>query len=268
MAFTLRVDTPWTYISASALTSAFSDRWYRSNSSVEKRPSRSRGTRSSSFPNPRHQSPTVVPRPIAQAPRRPFAGPGPEGLGHVSLQHLLERFLHEPFQELAVLADEGFDAGGLRATLGPEWSWSESFVSEVDLGNQPLAMTARLSQAVLHTLRDTTGDQSITADSGGYQVLITWAETQGRIEAFGIEGTGIYGAGVKGGPKLDHGGGEKPDHPAGGRRAESGCTASGVAGEASGRRSGSVVAGVLTVCETTAVAVQLQDVDVIRFRSS
>ena len=27
IALTLRVDTPWTYISASALTSAFSDRW-------------------------------------------------------------------------------------------------------------------------------------------------------------------------------------------------------------------------------------------------
>ena len=37
-------------------------------------------------------------------------------------------------------------------------------------------------------------DQSVTADSGGYQALITWAETQGRIEAFGIEGTGSYGA--------------------------------------------------------------------------
>ena len=40
------------------------------------------------------------------------------------------------------------------------------------------------------------GDQSINADSGGYQVLITWAETQGRIEAFGIERTGSYGAGL------------------------------------------------------------------------
>jgi len=50
IALTLRVETPWTYISANALTSAFSDRWYRSNSSVEKRPSRSRGTRNSNFP--------------------------------------------------------------------------------------------------------------------------------------------------------------------------------------------------------------------------
>ena len=33
--------------------------------------------------------------------------------------------------------------------------------------------------------------------------------------------------------------------------------------EASGRRGGSVVVGVLTVCEAIAVAVQLQDVDVM-----
>ena len=30
------------------------------------------------------------------------------------------------------------------------------------------------------------GDQSFVADSGGYQALITWAETHGRLEAFGI----------------------------------------------------------------------------------
>ena len=40
------------------------------------------------------------------------------------------------------------------------------------------------------------GDQSFVADSGGYQCLIRWVETHGRIEAFGIEGTGSYGAGL------------------------------------------------------------------------
>ena len=40
------------------------------------------------------------------------------------------------------------------------------------------------------------GDQSCVADSGGYRALITWAETHGRIEAFGVEGTGSYGAGL------------------------------------------------------------------------
>ena len=39
-------------------------------------------------------------------------------------------------------------------------------------------------------------DQAFVADSGGYQALITWAETHGRIEAFGVEGTGSYGAGL------------------------------------------------------------------------
>ena len=39
------------------------------------------------------------------------------------------------------------------------------------------------------------GDQSFVADSGGYRALITWADTHGRIKAFGIEGTGSYGAG-------------------------------------------------------------------------
>ena len=39
-------------------------------------------------------------------------------------------------------------------------------------------------------------DHAFVADSGGYQALITWAETHGRIDAFGIEGTGSYGAGL------------------------------------------------------------------------
>src|SRR5213080_1259180 len=50
IALTLRVETPCTYISANAATSARSERWYRSNNSVEKRPARSCGTRSSSLP--------------------------------------------------------------------------------------------------------------------------------------------------------------------------------------------------------------------------
>ena len=50
MALTLRVETPWTYISASASTRAFSFRWDRSNSAVENSPLRSRGTRSFRLP--------------------------------------------------------------------------------------------------------------------------------------------------------------------------------------------------------------------------
>ena len=39
-------------------------------------------------------------------------------------------------------------------------------------------------------------DHAFVVNSGGYQALITWAETHGRIDAFGIEGTGSYGAGL------------------------------------------------------------------------
>src|SRR5690606_17236192 len=50
IAFTLRVETPCTYISASVATRTCSERWERSNSSVEKRPARYCGTRSSACP--------------------------------------------------------------------------------------------------------------------------------------------------------------------------------------------------------------------------
>ena len=40
------------------------------------------------------------------------------------------------------------------------------------------------------------GDRSCAADSDGYQQLIAWAERHGRVAAFGIEGTGSYGAGL------------------------------------------------------------------------
>ncbi len=39
-------------------------------------------------------------------------------------------------------------------------------------------------------------DRSFGADSGGYRALIEWAITHGPIGAFGIEGTGSYGAGL------------------------------------------------------------------------
>ena len=38
--------------------------------------------------------------------------------------------------------------------------------------------------------------RTFSADSGGYRQLISWAEAHGPIEAFGIEGTGSYGAGL------------------------------------------------------------------------
>ena len=61
-------------------------------------------------------------------------------------------------------------------------------------------------------------------------------------------------AGVKGGAKVDHGGGGKVDHPAGGAASRR---------EASGRRGGCGVPGLLAVGKTIALAVQLQDVDVM-----
>jgi transposase len=39
-------------------------------------------------------------------------------------------------------------------------------------------------------------DRSFPADSRGYVALAEWAEAFGRVEAFGIEGTGSYGAGL------------------------------------------------------------------------
>jgi len=39
-------------------------------------------------------------------------------------------------------------------------------------------------------------DLTVSADSGGYALLEAWATGLGRIIAFGIEGTGSYGAGV------------------------------------------------------------------------
>ena len=52
------------------------------------------------------------------------------------------------------------------------------------------------------------GDHVFVANAGGYRALIRWADTHGRVEAFGVEGTGSYGAGltwaVRGGPyRLD-----------------------------------------------------------------
>jgi len=40
------------------------------------------------------------------------------------------------------------------------------------------------------------GDLSVSADTGGYTQLEQWARALGRIDRFGIEGTGSYGAGL------------------------------------------------------------------------
>lgn len=40
------------------------------------------------------------------------------------------------------------------------------------------------------------GDLVVAADTGGYTQLEAWARALGRVDAFGIEGTGSYGAGL------------------------------------------------------------------------
>ena len=40
------------------------------------------------------------------------------------------------------------------------------------------------------------GDRAVSADSGGYAQLAAWAQELGRVDRFGIEGTGSYGAGL------------------------------------------------------------------------
>jgi transposase len=40
------------------------------------------------------------------------------------------------------------------------------------------------------------GDVTVTVDTGGYARLLEWAQGLGRVETFGIEGTGSYGAGL------------------------------------------------------------------------
>jgi transposase len=48
----------------------------------------------------------------------------------------------------------------------------------------------------INTLGVRLADRSFAADSGGYIQLAEWAESLGRIESFGIEGTGSYGVGL------------------------------------------------------------------------
>jgi transposase len=40
------------------------------------------------------------------------------------------------------------------------------------------------------------GQLTVAADAGGYVQLAQWASAQGRVAAFGVEGTGSYGAGL------------------------------------------------------------------------
>lgn len=48
----------------------------------------------------------------------------------------------------------------------------------------------------IDTLGTRLGDQAISVDTSGYKALDVWARSLGRVTAFGIEGTGSYGAGL------------------------------------------------------------------------
>lgn len=48
----------------------------------------------------------------------------------------------------------------------------------------------------ISTLGVRLADRSFAAESGGYLQLAEWAESLGRVESFGIEGTGSYGVGL------------------------------------------------------------------------
>jgi len=40
------------------------------------------------------------------------------------------------------------------------------------------------------------GETTIPTTSRGYRELLAWAESHGEVEAWGVEGTGSYGAGL------------------------------------------------------------------------
>ena len=88
------------YISASAETRAFSERWYRLKRSVDKRPSRSRGTRNSSFPT-RVARVRGVARPIAETGLGALTWTCSERLGHLRLEDLLHHLAHDGAHESA-----------------------------------------------------------------------------------------------------------------------------------------------------------------------
>lgn len=48
--------------------------------------------------------------------------------------------------------------------------------------------------AVMDTIGGILATPTISTDTGGFRQLLAWAEGFGRILAFGIEGTGSYGA--------------------------------------------------------------------------
>ncbi|HEY8612263.1 MAG TPA: transposase [Roseomonas sp.] len=60
------------------------------------------------------------------------------------------------------------------------------------------ADTHKLTHAAvaISTLGARLGTMTIAANGNGYQALLAWTQSLGPIRAFGVEGTGSYGAGL------------------------------------------------------------------------
>jgi hypothetical protein len=93
IALTLRVNTPCTYISVSAANSAFSLRWYRSNSSVRKRPAILRDAQFQ-LPHSRDEAPLVRAAAVSRVLVTALAPPRLQQLVHLALEDLLQGRLH------------------------------------------------------------------------------------------------------------------------------------------------------------------------------
>ena len=58
--------------------------------------------------------------------------------------------------------------------------------------------------AVMDTIGGILATLTIPTDTGGFQQLLDWATSFGKVLAFGVEGTGSYGAtGTRGWPWRD-----------------------------------------------------------------
>jgi hypothetical protein len=108
IAFTLRVETPWMYISANADTSAFSLLWKRSKSAVEKLPAAIARDPQLDLAHPGDQTAAVVARPVAAAPLATLSRPDSEQVRHLRLQDLLERLLDPGLEQILVLCNQRF----------------------------------------------------------------------------------------------------------------------------------------------------------------
>jgi hypothetical protein len=113
----LRVDTPCTYISASAATSARSERWVPFEQLGREPPGAVLRNPQLELANPRDQRPPVIARPVTLPLRCPLALLGAQCLGHLSFEHLLQRRPHQRPQELLVRPQKRFDVDRAGLTL-------------------------------------------------------------------------------------------------------------------------------------------------------